>query len=576
MATVMSVWRRLVNSENKLPSLCIYKKLVCFHMPFFRRKSHSQSGEISSSTSQGNAIYHVFKTADGNVPVAKFISALKETGLRMKDPRLKETLNHFKQYLQHHENFEGFVDEATFRRSIQENIVLIENALAGDFVLPKFGQFTKHIKDIYLNCKENINGKVADYIPQLAKFDPNLWGVAVCSVDGQRFAIGDYQEHFCLQSISKCLHYPIVLEDLSAETVHQYVGHEPSGQTFNYLHLNSNDQPHNPMLNSGAMVLCALQKPELPLAERCDYVQNKFKQIAGGKFVGFSNATFLSERETADKNYALGYYMNANKAFPPNTNLMDTFELYFHTCSIETNCDAGSLMAATLANGGICPLTGQKIFGSQMVQHTLSLMLSCGMYDYSGEFAFHVGLPAKSGVSGAILIVVPKVCGIMVWSPPLDLLGNSVRGIQFCKELVNLFNFHKYDLKGDISGRKIDPRKKQAEVQGEKVVPLLYAASNGDVTALRRYYLSGNDMTQQNYDGRTALHVAAAEGHQEAVSFLLEQCHVPVDPKDRWDFSPLDEAVRFQHKECEDIIRYHLKFQETADFSRESSFNNYS
>lgn len=242
------------------------------------------------------------------------------------------------------------------------------------------------------------------------------------------------------------------------------------------------------------------------------------------------------------------------------------------TCSIETNCDAGSLMAATLANGGICPLTGQKIFGSQMVQHTLSLMLSCGMYDYSGEFAFHVGLPAKSGVSGAILIVVPKVCGIMVWSPPLDLLGNSVRGIQFCKELVNLFNFHKYDLKGDISGRKIDPRKKQAEVQGEKVVPLLYAASNGDVTALRRYYLSGNDMTQQNYDGRTALHVAAAEGHQEAVSFLLEQCHVPVDPKDRWDFSPLDEAVRFKHKECEDIIRYHLKFQETA----ENSFNNYS
>jgi len=112
---------------------------------------------------------------------------------------------------------------------------------------------------------------------------------------------------------------------------------------------------------------------------------------------------------------------------------MDTFELYFHTCSTESNCDSGSVMAATLANGGICPLTGQKVFSSRTVQHTLSLMHSCGMYDYSGQFAFHVGLPAKSGVSGAILIVVPKVCGIMVWSPPLDQHGNSVRGMQFCK-----------------------------------------------------------------------------------------------------------------------------------------------
>lgn len=403
--------------------------------------------------------------------------------------------------------------------------------------------------------------QVADYIPQLAKFDPDLWGVAVCSVDGQRFAIGDYRDHFCLQSVSKCLHYPIVLEDLTAEVVHKYVGHEPSGQAFNYLHLNNNDQPHNPMLNSGALVLCALQKPELPLADRCEYVQEKFKQVAGGEYIGFSNATFLSERETADRNYALGYYMNAHKAFPPNTNLMDTFELYFHTCSTESNCDSGSVMAATLANGGICPLTGQKVFSSRTVQHTLSLMHSCGMYDYSGQFAFHVGLPAKSGVSGAILIVVPKVCGIMVWSPPLDQHGNSVRGMQFCKELVNYFDFHNYDLKGASSGRKLDPRRRKAEVQGEKVVYLLYAASYGDVTALRRYYLSGTDMTLTDYDGRTALHIAAAQGFSEVVKFLLDHCAVPADPRDRWGFSPLDEAVRFNHPACVELLKHHLHLQ---------------
>jgi len=315
------------------------------------------------------------------------------------------------------------------------------------------------------------------------------------------------------------------------------------------------------MLNSGALILCALQKPELPLADRCEYVQEKFRQIAGGEYIGFSNATFLSERETADKNYALGYYMNAHQAFPPNTNLMDTFELYFHTCSTESNCDSGSVMAATLANGGICPLTGQKVFSSRTVQHTLSLMHSCGMYDYSGQFAFHVGLPAKSGVSGAILIVVPKVCGIMVWSPPLDQHGNSVRGMQFCKELVNYFDFHNYDLKGVSSGRKLDPRRRKAEVQGEQVVYLLYAASYGDMTALRRYYLSGTDMTLIDYDGRTALHIAAAQGCHEVVKFLLEHCDVPANPKDRWGFSPLDEAVRFNHQACVELLEHHLQSQ---------------
>lgn len=560
MAISVRFCLRTINTDGKLQFRRVFKKLESLYNSFLQQKSPFCTTGRLGSESQRDAIYHVFKNEDGKVPVARFIAALKETGLRVRDPRLKETMRKFEQYLQQ-ENFEGYVDKETFRRSIQENIMLIEGALHGDFVIPEFGQFTKHLEAIYQHCKENAEGKVADYIPQLAKFDPNLWGVAVCSVDGQRFAIGDYKDHFCLQSVSKCLHYPIVLEDLTTKEVHKYVGLEPSGQTFNYLHLNNNDRPHNPMLNSGALLLCALQKPEWPLADRCDYVQNKFKQTAGGEYVGFSNATFLSERETADRNYALGYYMNAHKAFPPNTNLKETFELYFHTCSIETNCDAGSVMAATLANGGICPLTGQKVFSSRTVQHTLSLMHSCGMYDYSGQFAFHVGLPAKSGVSGAILIVVPKVCGMMIWSPPLDPLGNSVRGMQFCKELVKVFNFHKYDLKGVISGRKIDPRWKRAEVQGEKVVSLFYAASNGDVTALRRYYLSGKDMTQQNYDGRTALHVAAAQGHDKVVRFLLEQCNVPVDLKDRWGSTPLDEATRFNYQSCADLIRHHLQLQ---------------
>lgn len=312
MTIFFRVCQRSQTIDGSLNLRRVFRKCMCFFGPLSR---HINSISGTHSGSDGDVIYQAFKNEDGNVPVAKFIAALKEAGFRVKDPRLQETMANFAQYLQQ-EHFEGFVDEKTFRRSIQKNIVLIEKALCGDSVIPEFSQFTKHIEEIYQKCKPNSEGKVADYIPQLAKFDPNLWGMAVCSVDGQRFSIGDDKVHFCLQSVSKCLHYPIVLEDLTAEVVHRYVGREPSGQTFNYLHLNSQDQPHNPMLNSGALLLCALQKPEWPLADRYEYVQDKFKHIAGGEFIGFSNSTFLSERETADKNYALGYYMNAHKAFP--------------------------------------------------------------------------------------------------------------------------------------------------------------------------------------------------------------------------------------------------------------------
>ena len=155
--------------------------------------------------------------------------------------------------------------------------------------------------------------------------------------------------------------------------------------------------------------------------------------MAGGADIGFNNSVFLSERETADRNFAMGYFMKENKSFPANTELQETLDLYFQSCSLEVNTETMAVMGATLANGGTCPTTGEKILKSSDVRDVLSLMYSCGMYNYSGEFAFKVGLPAKSGVSGCVLLVVPNVMSVALWSPPLDSLGNSVRGIQFCK-----------------------------------------------------------------------------------------------------------------------------------------------
>ena len=209
-------------------------------------------------------------------------------------------------------------------------------------------------------------------------------------------------------------------------------------------------------------------------------------QALGLARVGFNNSVYLSESQDGRSQFALGYIMREQGAFPEGTDLVETLQFYFQCCSIELDTQSLGVVAATFANAGINPLTNDPVFKPSTVRHCLSLMSSCGMYDYAGEFAFTIGLPAKSGVSGGVMLVVPGVMGVCVWSPRLDSLGNSVRGVAFCKELVTRYNFHVFDslTVGEDTGKR-DPRRKKNEAEITGTIRLLYVASQGDQDELR-------------------------------------------------------------------------------------------
>ncbi|XP_040015429.1 glutaminase 2b isoform X2 [Xiphias gladius] len=498
-------------------------------------------------------LFYTITEGKEQVPISYFTSALKRTGLQPSDPRLKDCMEKLRRALKDSAG-EVMMDRDLFHRCVGGNVVLLIQAFRKKFIIPEFDVFAQKINEIYNRVQNQSDGKVADYIPQLAKFSPELWGMSLCTVDGQRHSVGDTKQPFCLQSCVKPLQYAIAVHEAGTEEVHHYVGMEPSGLKFNMLSLDDEDKPHNPMVNAGAIVISSLIKPRSNKAEKFDYVMEFVKRMAGQEYVGFSNATFQSEKETGDRNFAIGYYMKEKKCFPPWADMIDALDFYFQLCSIEVTCESGSIMAATLANGGICPITGERVLSAEAVRNTLSLMHSCGMYDFSGQMAFHVGLPAKSGVSGAILLVIPNVMGVMCWSPPLDRVGNSVRGIHFCQELVSLFNFHNYDnLRHFV--KKQDPRRQDGDDRNKSVFNLMFAAYSGDVSALRRFSLSSTDMDLKDYDSRTALHIAAAEGHIDVVNFLTETCKVDPFVEDRWGNLPVDDAVQFGHDEVVRVLK---------------------
>lgn len=310
-----------------------------------------------------------------------------------------------------------------------------EHAAAGSAVSP----ILSSLQEMHAKYRRNFAGKVATYIPELAKADPGLFGIALVTADGQIYEVGDSGHRFTIQSISKPFVYGLALEDHGVDYVLSKVGVEPSGEAFNSIIFDERgNRPFNPMVNAGAIATTALIKGEGRDRRRARLLEMFGRFV--GRSVEIDRSVFRSEKATGHRNRAIAHLeLNAGMLDGP---IDEHLDLYFRQCSILAGARDLAVMAATLANSGVNPLTGERAIEERYVKNLLSVMYSCGMYDYAGEWGYRIGLPAKSGVSGGIIAVLPGQFGIGIFSPLLDERGNSWRGIQVCEELSERFKLH--------------------------------------------------------------------------------------------------------------------------------------
>ncbi|HLO86899.1 MAG TPA: glutaminase A [Nostocaceae cyanobacterium] len=301
------------------------------------------------------------------------------------------------------------------------------------------------IKELHSKYKSLQEGAVANYIPELAKVNPDLFSICIATVDGQIYQFGDYQQLFTIQSMSKVFVYGLALEDHGRDYVLTRVGVEPTGDAFNAIILDEKSKrPYNPMVNAGAIATTSLIKGQ-GATERLNRILDMYRRYIGRDvFVDIS--VFTSERSTGHRNRATAHLMLNFGMI--NENIEEDLDLYFQQCSVMVNCRDLAVMAATLANRGVNPVTKQQAVNPSYIKDILSVMYTCGMYNFAGEWAYKVGFPAKSGVSGGILAVVPNQMGIAVFSPRLDSRGNSVRGVKVCEELSQRLGLHLFECQG--------------------------------------------------------------------------------------------------------------------------------
>lgn len=304
-----------------------------------------------------------------------------------------------------------------------------------------YSPLQQYLETLHRNLKDCKEGEVASYIPELLRVDHDGFGIAIATVDGHVYQVGDTQPTFTIQSISKAFVFGLALEDSGIDAMEARVDVEPSGEAFNSISLRPDTgRPLNPMINAGAIATVSMVDGDNP--------DTKLERIlaAFGRYTGhpltIDKDVYQSEKETGHRNRAIAHLLRGFEILEdPPEGILD---VYFQQCSMLVNCRDLAVMGACLANNGVNPITAVRALKTEYVPKVLSVMGTCGMYDYSGNWVYTVGMPAKSGVGGGIVAVLPGQLGLAVFSPRLDERGNSVRGIKVCEQISSDFGLHVY------------------------------------------------------------------------------------------------------------------------------------
>lgn len=500
-----------------------------------------------------DAIDRIFHALDiesqGYIGKHDLTQALLDRGIVIDDPRIRQTSLGLKKLKDSDK-----ITATVFHQLVSSHITLIERALTGNLVIPDFKNFASFITNLYNRTLQNEEGSISDYIPELASVDPTKYALSVCTVDGQRFNIGDYNKPYLARETAKALNYCLAYEEYDEQAIHERVGQTVKETGFDYLMLNQAGRPHNPLTGSGALMIASMLG-QTKTGDRFEMVRRFWKMMAGGLSPSVNEKAFSAERAVADADRALAYYMQQKGLFSKGSDINEHLDYLWRCFAIETTSKAQAVIAATLANAGVCPTSEQEVIKPATARNCLAIMALAGLKDASSEYAFSIGLPAIAGDSGVVLIVVPDVMGIAIWSPRVDEAGNSVKGLDFSQKLIERFNFHAFDSAIKNVG-KIDPRLKKNETKMKGVMAVTAAASLGDLDELQRLSAAGVDLNEGEYDKRTGIHLAASEGHLEAVRFFIEK-NVAINPKDRWGGTPLADAKREGHKAIEQLLKKH-------------------
>eukprot|EP01138_Halocafeteria_seosinensis_P007902 gb/GECG01008073.1/.p1 GENE.gb/GECG01008073.1/~~gb/GECG01008073.1/.p1 ORF type:complete len:665 (+),score=73.24 gb/GECG01008073.1/:1-1995(+) len=448
-------------------------------------------------------------------------------------------------------------------------------------------QDTRATEERAPNCK----GAVYTGIPieELINADPQNFGVAFCTIDGQQHSFGESRMDFPLMSAVQPLLYSLALKEVGVKETQAWTGTEPTSTDPSSFSLRENvpepqcsdkgvEQPSripfNPFMDTGALQTCALiggaqRSKQFPDAgSRFLHLIKHIGALCGNRRVGYNNSVFLAQKEKRLQTLAVSHFMKGMGAYPRDTDPTDNAHLLFQAQSVELNCEKLSIIAASLANLGVCPTTGQQVLGNEELISLFSLMYNCGLNQYTGTWTFNVGLPATTGVSGACMVIIPNIMGIAIYSPVLNEWEIPPAALKFCESLTSRYRINIFDQlvyrNEELDIRSVEEEHNEdfsslSETQKSTLLffELCTSANSGSIEKVRQAMEAGVDINRWDYDRRTALHIAACSSHVE-ISQLLIREGANILTRDRWGSTPFDEAMQHGSTELIELFEQEM------------------